>query len=305
MSGGKVSQAEVDDALKALTDAYESLVPNKTEGDVLSAPVANIPSGEVPSGTEITLSCATEGASIYYTTDESEPSVKDELLYKSPILVNEPVTIKAMAVKDGYQNSAVATYAYTISQTDPDKFVHAPTADVPSGKVDKGTKVTLTCATEGAPIYYTTDKSEPTAAGATLYESPVIVNEPVTIKAVAVKGENTSAVSTFVYDVSQGGDDKPVQVSAPTADIASGTELLLKGTRITLTCETEGAAIYYTTDGNEPAVRERILSSTAMRAQRPLPMIPLKIRSPSFRIFCSMHRMDGYPHRTRRLRHSL
>lgn len=255
----KVSQAEVDDALKALTDAYESLVPNKTEGDVLSAPVANIPSGEVPAGTEITLSCATEGASIYYTTDESEPSVRDELLYKSPILVNEPVTIKAMAVKDGYQNSAVATYAYTISQTDPDKFVYAPTADVPSGKVDKGTKVTLACATEGASIYYTTDKSEPTAAGATLYESPIIVNEPVTIKAVAVKGENTSAVSTFVYDVSQGGDDKPVQVSAPTADIASGTELLLKGTRITLTCETEGAAIYYTTDGNEPAVRDELL----------------------------------------------
>lgn len=267
----KVSQAEVDDAQKALADAYENLQLNKPVGDIVSAPAANIPSGEILAETKITLTCATEGAAIYYTTDGSEPEIKEELLYRNPILVNAPVTIKAMAVKDGYQNSTVVTYTYTISQAEPDKFVYAPTADVPSGKVDKGTKITLTCVTEEASIYYTTDGSEPTAEDAALYENPIIINETVTIKAIAVKGENTSTVSTYTYEVSdgnQGGDDKPIQVSAPTADKASGTELLLKGTRITLTCETKGAAIYYTTDGSDPSVKEDLLYKNPIPVSR-------------------------------------
>ncbi|MDE7323669.1 MAG: chitobiase/beta-hexosaminidase C-terminal domain-containing protein [Lachnospiraceae bacterium] len=268
---GNASQSDINNALRELQEAYDSLLFDKPAEDVVSAPAASIPSGEILADTEVTLTCATEGAAIYYTIDGSNPEVKDELLYKYPIVVNAPVTIKAMAVKDGYRNSEVVTYTYTIAQTDPDKFVYAPTADVQSGKIAKGTKVTLSCVTGEAFIYYTTDKSEPTALNGTLYENPIVVNETVTIKAIAVKGQNTSAVSTFVYEVSggsQGGDDKPEQVSAPAADKVSGTEVLLKGTRITLTCATEGAEIYYTTDESEPAIKDELLYKNPIPVNR-------------------------------------
>ena len=268
---GTATQADINNALRNLQNAYENLELDQPAQEVVSAPTANIPSGEILAETQITLTCATEGASIYYTVDGSEPSIKDELRYIHPIVVNAPVTIKAMAGKDGCQHSEIVTYTYTISQTDSDKFVNAPTADVQSGKVAKGTEITLTCVTADASIYYTTDKSEPSASNGTLYEHPILVNETVTIKAIAVKGEHVSAVSTFVYEVSspdQGEEDKPVpvQVSAPTADKASGTEVLLKGTPITLSCATEGAAVYYTTDGSEPSAKDEL------RYRNPIPV---------------------------------
>ena len=41
--------------------------------------------------------------------------------------------------------------------------VATPEFSVESGEIDSGTEVTITCGTEGAKIYYTTDGSNPTA----------------------------------------------------------------------------------------------------------------------------------------------
>lgn len=56
--------------------------------------------------------------------------------------------------------------------------------------------VEMTCETEGAEIYYTTDGSEPTAES-TKYTAPVEVWEATTFNAIAVKGEDVSKVTTF------------------------------------------------------------------------------------------------------------
>ncbi len=64
---------------------------------------------------QVSLSCATEGASIYYTTDGSTPAANNGTLYtpSSPIMLTNTTTVKAIAVlNDVASNVAVATYTY-------------------------------------------------------------------------------------------------------------------------------------------------------------------------------------------------
>ncbi len=80
----------------------------------VATPVATPIAGEVASGAEIALSCETEGATIYYTTDGSTPT-SGSMAYAAPLHVYEATTIKAIAVKAGMTNSSVLSAAYTIS----------------------------------------------------------------------------------------------------------------------------------------------------------------------------------------------
>ncbi len=60
----------------------------------------------------VSINCNTEGATIYYTTDGTEPTTESSV-YSSPISVSTTTTIKAMAVKEGLDNSAVSVATYT------------------------------------------------------------------------------------------------------------------------------------------------------------------------------------------------
>lgn len=71
---------------------------------------------------------------------------------------------------------------------------------------DYGCTVELSCETEGAEIFYTTDGEEPTAAS-TKYTAPFVVWENVTVKAIAIKGEDKSAVATKALEVPMILDD--------------------------------------------------------------------------------------------------
>ena len=159
----------------------------------VASPEFSVDSGAVNSGTTVTISCATEGAKIYYTTDDSDPTASSTE-YKAAISVTPPMTLKAIAVKSGMNDSAVASVSYTIKGT-----VATPAFSVASGAVDSGTSVTITCATEGAKIYYTTDGSEPTESN-TEYKAAISITEAITLKAIAVKdGMNDSAVASASY----------------------------------------------------------------------------------------------------------
>ncbi len=67
----------------------------------------------IASGTEVTISCTTTGANIYYTLDGSAPT-NASTAYTGAITLTESKTVKAIAVKEGYKDSAVATAAYTV-----------------------------------------------------------------------------------------------------------------------------------------------------------------------------------------------
>ena len=96
-------------------------------------------------------------------------------------------------------DSAVASASYTIKGT-----VATPEFSLASGAVESGTSVTITCSTEGAKIYYTTDGNEPTASS-TEYTAAISITEAVTLKAIAVKdGMNDSAVASASYTIKPG-----------------------------------------------------------------------------------------------------
>ncbi len=79
-------------------------------------------------------------------------------------------------------------------------LVHAPVISLASGTYSGTQEVTITCATPGAAIYYTTDGSEPSADNGTLYDGNAIsISESVTLKAVAVSNGVTSSVASAEY----------------------------------------------------------------------------------------------------------
>ena len=157
----------------------------------VATPAFSVASGAVVSGTSVTITCSTEGAKIYYTTDGTKPTASSTE-YTAAISVTAAVTLKAIAVKSGMNNSAVASASYTIT-------VATPAFSVESGAVNSGKEVTISCTTEGAKIYYTTDGTEPTASS-TEYTAAISVTPPMTLKAIAVKsGMNDSAVASASY----------------------------------------------------------------------------------------------------------
>ena len=163
--------------------------------ETVATPIFSLAAGIVDSGTNVKITCATEGAKIYYTTDESDPTVSSKE-FTAPINLTTAVTIKAIAVKEGMNDSAVASVSYTIKYT-----VATPVFSLTAGVVDSGTNVKITCATDDAKIYYTTDESEPTASG-TEYTAPISITDAVTIKAIAVnEGMNDSPIACVSYSI--------------------------------------------------------------------------------------------------------
>ena len=78
----------------------------------VAKPTFNPAAGAVAEGTTVTISSTTEGATIYYTVDGTTPTTAST--QGTTVTINEAKTIKAIAIKDGYFDSDVATAEYTI-----------------------------------------------------------------------------------------------------------------------------------------------------------------------------------------------
>ena len=85
-------------------------------------PTFDVLEGEVTVGTEVTISSSTTGSTIYYTTDGTAPSTSSASgtagEASATVVVNDDMTIKAIAVKEGMSNSEVASATYTIAKAD-------------------------------------------------------------------------------------------------------------------------------------------------------------------------------------------
>lgn len=122
---------------------------------IVGAPTVNPVAGNYTENQSVTLTSSTEGATIYYTTDGSEPEVSGGIpggttkMYTAPIAVtgieeqSVQTTIKAIAVKNGMQDSGVATFAYTIQIPKP-KYMVTVTNGSGAGEYVQGETVTIT-----------------------------------------------------------------------------------------------------------------------------------------------------------------
>ena len=89
-----------------------------TTVETVATPTFDPAEGTFTEAQNVTISCATSGATIYYTTDGSAPTTSSST-YSSAIPVSETTTIKAMGVKSDMNNSDVATATYTINIPQP------------------------------------------------------------------------------------------------------------------------------------------------------------------------------------------
>ena len=97
-----------------------------------------------------------------------------------------------------------AIAVYKLIEED-ESAIAAPTFSPAGGTYSGVLDVTITCATDGASIYYTTDGTEPTK-NSSLYDYSVHIEKSTTIKAIAVKGEEAvSTVATATYNIVSGG----------------------------------------------------------------------------------------------------
>ena len=83
----------------------------------VATPVASPAAGAITSGTKVSISCSTSGAEIWYTTNGNTPAKNGtgSIKYTTSITINSAITIKAIAFKDGMNNSLMLTAAYTVS----------------------------------------------------------------------------------------------------------------------------------------------------------------------------------------------
>lgn len=103
-SNGKSSNVRLDD----ITVVVGEVAP------VVATPAFSPTAGEVNVNTQVTISCATDGATIYYTTDGTDPTTSSTRIQGNSVTIDVAKTIKAYAIKDGCTPSDVATAAYTI-----------------------------------------------------------------------------------------------------------------------------------------------------------------------------------------------
>ena len=80
----------------------------------VATPTFSPAAGTYSSAQSVTISDATSGATIYYTTDGSTPTTSSTK-YTGPIAVSSTEKLEAIAVATGDANSAVASAAYTIT----------------------------------------------------------------------------------------------------------------------------------------------------------------------------------------------
>lgn len=83
----------------------------------VEAPFASKDSGTITRGTEVSLYSTRNNAFVYYTVDGTEPN-SNSSLYVEPIVINEDTVLKAIAVKDGFNNSDIVTYNYTVEDSE-------------------------------------------------------------------------------------------------------------------------------------------------------------------------------------------
>jgi hypothetical protein len=86
------------------------------EGSALqaAAPTFSPAAGTYTSAQMVTISDATSGATIYYTSNGTAPTTSSNV-YTGPIMVSSTETMQAIAVAAGDTNSTVASAAYTIN----------------------------------------------------------------------------------------------------------------------------------------------------------------------------------------------
>lgn len=161
-----------------------------TATETVATPTFSPAAGTYTGAQSVTIACATEGATIYYTTDGTEPSATNGTVYSEAIAVSATTTIKAIAVKNGMANSAVAEAEYIIDIA----VDYAVSVSPDGGTVDFGTVDPESNASSTRTITVTNTGSQPVTPTLTGLEAPFSTDYTATELAA---GESVTITITF------------------------------------------------------------------------------------------------------------
>lgn len=176
---------------------------------------------------KVAMSCATDGAVIKYTLDNTDPT-EESTEYIEEIEVEPPVTIKARGFKDGLLDGDIATLVFELME-----FPQTPTLSLTrSGTTVRGT---IGNAVEDATYRYKVGSA------------PTSETDGTAISGTSFSFTNSSAVTVYVVGFKDGylpSDAVSDSVSAyvPTCATPSISQ---SGNTVTFTCSTSGATIHY------------------------------------------------------------
>jgi hypothetical protein len=234
-----VSANETIQAISVLTGMNNSSAASSAYVITLPAPAPTFSpvAGTYLKAETVSISCSTKSAVIYYTTDGTTPTTASTV-YTGPLSVGSNETISAIALAPGSSNSPAASAVYTITLP-----ATVPAFSPAAGKFTSVQSVTLSDATAGAVIYYTTDGSTPTTAS-NPYTAPISIAVTQTLNAVAIaSGGSLSQIGKAGYTIT-------LPTAVPVISPAAGTYNLIQS--VTIADATPGAVIYYTVNGKYP-----------------------------------------------------
>ena len=191
---------------------------------------------------------------------------------KAPTLVGAKVvkvnteTSEPATTVETYNSSRISRYQYLKIEkttTTEDETVAAPVIAPEGGYVTSDPTVTITCPTSDAEIHYTIDGSEPTASS-TKYDNAFSITfsdtTPITVKAIAVKGEKKSEVVTATFTKRA---ENAAAVTAVTLNLNEHAQTLKVGDTSQLTAtvkhvnsEISGLTVTWASDNTDVATVE-------------------------------------------------
>ena len=199
----------------------------------------------------VSIADATPSAAIYYTTDGSTPTTASQL-YSAPFTISATTTVNAIAKASGYTQSAQGSASYTYSPTQ--TVTQTPTFSPNGGSFTTAQQVTISDATAGAVIYYTTNGTTPTTSSA-VYSSAITVSASSTLEALAIApGDTQSAVASAAFVIQSGGTTTINFASGfPSAtglQLNSATKVNANSLEITTGGTYQAGSAFYTTPVN-------------------------------------------------------
>ena len=190
-------------------------------------------------GKYTSIETETPGTAIYYTTDNSEPDAKSKVYVEPFALPAEQTVLKAIAIREGWNNSSVMERTYNPGLN----YCEAPVL----ARVSGTDQVQMTSRTENAVIYYTTDGTLPTTSSLVYDGTPVTMTHNTTLTAMTTQ-QMLYDSETTTFQVNWFKVDQPVITS--------------DGIYVNIDCAKEGARIFYTLDGTDPTEESQQYTKT-------------------------------------------
>lgn len=182
--------------------------------------------------THVQILCETPGATIHYTIDGSTPTAASPI-YTEPVFVGSNLLVKAIAYKEGMEDSPVVSYQVTSYKTGTPIFTF-------ENKLLK-----ITSDTPDAIIRYTTDFTDPSAESE-VYTAPFEPEENCRIKAYASKeGLTDSPINIYVFRRAD-------------HTIPAPTFLINDDGKLVIVPSVSGGTTHYTTDGTTPTTESPV-----------------------------------------------